>query len=42
VKNLKLAYSVPIGGGTGNEWLDTPPADDGFLYITDASLASPA
>jgi alcohol dehydrogenase (cytochrome c) len=37
VKNLKLAYAVPIGGGTGNEWLEaTPLAEDGFLYITDA------
>jgi alcohol dehydrogenase (cytochrome c) len=37
VKNLKLAYAVPIGGGTGDEWLEaTPLAEDGFLYITDA------
>src|SRR5262245_13104070 len=36
VKNLKLAYAVPIGGGTGNEWLEaTPLAEDGFLYMTD-------
>jgi alcohol dehydrogenase (cytochrome c) len=36
VKKLKLAYAVPIGGGTGNEWLEaTPLAEDGFLYITD-------
>src|SRR5258708_1584058 len=37
VKNLKLAYAVPIGGGTGDEWLEaTPLAEDGFLYITDS------
>src|SRR5437016_81994 len=37
VKNLKLAYAVPLGGGTGNEWLEaTPLVEDGFLYITDA------
>jgi alcohol dehydrogenase (cytochrome c) len=37
VKNLKLAYAVPLGGTTGNEWLEaTPLAEDGFLYMTDA------
>jgi alcohol dehydrogenase (cytochrome c) len=37
VKNLKLAYAVPVGGGNGNEWLEaTPLVEDGFLYITDA------
>jgi alcohol dehydrogenase (cytochrome c) len=37
VKNLKLAYAVPLGGLTGGEFLEaTPLADDGFLYITDA------
>src|SRR5260370_644878 len=37
VKNLKLAYAVPLGGGTGNELLEaTPLVEDGFLYITDA------
>jgi alcohol dehydrogenase (cytochrome c) len=37
VKNLKLAYAVPLGGGTGNEWVEaTPLVEDGFLYITDA------
>src|SRR3954451_16211739 len=37
VKNLKLAYAVPLGGGSGNEWLEaTPLVEDGFLYITDA------
>jgi alcohol dehydrogenase (cytochrome c) len=37
VKNLKLAYAVPLGGTTGNEWLEaTPLVEDGFLYMTDA------
>src|SRR5207249_1234717 len=37
VKNLKLAYAVPLGGGAGNEWIEaTPLVEDGFLYITDA------
>src|SRR5882762_4964876 len=36
VKNLKLAYAVPLGGGTGTEWLEaTPLVEDGFLYLTD-------
>jgi alcohol dehydrogenase (cytochrome c) len=36
VKNLKLAYAVPLGGGAGNEWLEaTPLVDEGFLYLTD-------
>src|SRR5580704_15679122 len=37
VKNLKLAYAVPLGGGAGNEWIQaTPLAEEGFLYITDS------
>ena len=37
VKNLKLAYAVPLGGGAGGEWLEaTPLVEDGFLYMTDA------
>src|SRR5258705_8947533 len=37
VKNLKLAYAVPLGGAAGNEWNEaTPLAEDGFLYITDS------
>ena len=37
VKNLKLAYAVPLGGGAGNEFVEaTPLAEDGFLYITDS------
>jgi alcohol dehydrogenase (cytochrome c) len=37
VKNLKLAYAVPLGGSFGNGWLEaTPLAENGFLFITDA------
>src|SRR5271169_4457991 len=37
VKNLKLAYAVPLGGTAGDEWIEaTPLAESGFLYITDA------
>src|SRR5262245_64922105 len=37
VKNLKLVYAVPLGGGAGNEFsVATPLAEDGFLYVTDA------
>ena len=37
MKNLKLAYAVPLGGGAGNEFNEaTPLAEDGFLYITDS------
>jgi alcohol dehydrogenase (cytochrome c) len=37
VKNLKLAFAVPLGGGAGNEFNEaTPLADDGFLYTTDS------
>src|SRR5258705_8028737 len=37
VKNLKLAYAVPLGGGAGNESTNaTPLAEDGFLYVTDS------
>src|SRR5215831_5367941 len=36
-KNLKLAYAVALGGGTGNEFtVATPLAEDGFLYTTDS------
>src|SRR5260370_18010415 len=36
IKNLKLAYAVPIGGTAANENLQsTPLAEDGFLYIVD-------
>src|SRR5438067_8384235 len=37
VKGLKLAYAVPIGGGTGDEYNEsTPLAEDGFLYVVDS------
>src|SRR5216683_1176907 len=37
VRNLKVAYAVPLGGGAGNEYsVATPLAEDGFLYITDS------
>src|SRR5215469_9256122 len=37
VKNLKLAYAVPLGGGAGGEYsVATPLAEDGFLYVTDS------
>jgi hypothetical protein len=36
VKNLRLAYAVPLAGGAGNEFTNaTPLAEDGFLYVTD-------
>jgi len=38
VKNLKLAYAVPLAGTQGNGWLEaTALAENGFLYITDSS-----
>src|ERR1700674_2744723 len=37
VKNLRLAYAVPLGGGAGNEFNEgTPLSEDGILYITDS------
>ncbi len=37
VRNLKLAYAVPLGGSAGNEFTNaTPLAEDGFLYVTDS------
>jgi alcohol dehydrogenase (cytochrome c) len=37
VKNLKIAYAVPLGGGAGNEFTNaTPLVEDGFLYVTDS------
>jgi alcohol dehydrogenase (cytochrome c) len=36
VKNLKLAFAVPLGGTSGNEYTEaTPLVEDGMLYITD-------
>jgi alcohol dehydrogenase (cytochrome c) len=38
VKNLKLAFAVPLGGQAGNVVIEgTPLAENGFLYITDSS-----
>jgi len=37
VKNLKLAYAVPLGGKGGNEFTNaTPLVEDGFIYVTDS------
>jgi alcohol dehydrogenase (cytochrome c) len=37
VRNLKLAYAVPLAGTTGKEFIEaTPLAEDGFLYVTDS------
>src|SRR5258706_11181086 len=37
IKDLKLAYAVPLGGGSGNEFTNaTPLVEDGFLYVTDS------
>jgi alcohol dehydrogenase (cytochrome c) len=37
VNGLKLAYAVPLGGMSANEYNEaTPLAEDGFLYITDS------
>ena len=32
VKNLKLAYAVPLGGSAGDEWVEaTPLVENGFI-----------
>jgi alcohol dehydrogenase (cytochrome c) len=37
VRNLKLAYAVPLAGTAGREFIEaTPLAEDGFLYVTDS------
>ena len=37
VRNLKLAYAVPLGGSTGNEFSQsTPLVEDGFVYTVDS------
>jgi alcohol dehydrogenase (cytochrome c) len=37
VKNLKVAFAVALGGGSGNENLTaTPLVEDGFMYMPDA------
>src|SRR5260370_19442035 len=35
VKNLKLAYSVAIGGTPNDNLQATPLAEDGYLYVVD-------
>ena len=36
VKNLKLAFALPLGGSSGNEYVEaTPLVDDGMMYVTD-------
>ena len=36
VKSLKLAFAVPLGGTSGNEYNEaTPVVEDGFMYVTD-------
>ncbi len=36
VRNLKLAFALPLGGKAGNEYVEaTPLVDNGFMYITD-------
>jgi alcohol dehydrogenase (cytochrome c) len=36
VKNLKLAFALPLGGTSGNEYVEaTPLVDDGMMYVTD-------
>jgi alcohol dehydrogenase (cytochrome c) len=38
VRNLRLAFAVPLGGQVGNGAIEaTPLAENGFLYITDSS-----
>src|SRR5258708_21269361 len=38
VKNLKLAYPVPLGGGPGNAFTTTwPPAEQRFLHLPDSA-----
>ena len=37
IRNLKLAFAVPLGGKTAGESLEaTPLVDDGFMYIVDS------
>src|ERR1700686_2130269 len=36
VKNLKLAFAIPLGGQSGNEYVEaTPLVEDGMMYVTD-------
>src|SRR6516164_997790 len=37
IKNLKLAFAVPLGGKSAGESLEaTPLVDDGFMYMVDS------
>src|SRR5438552_7983117 len=37
IKNLKLAFALPLGGKAANESLEaTPLVDDGFMYMVDS------
>src|ERR1700739_217687 len=37
VRNLKLAFALPLGGKAANEYVEaTPLVDDGLMYITDS------
>jgi alcohol dehydrogenase (cytochrome c) len=37
IRNLRLAYAVPLGGSTGNEFSQsTPLVEDGFIYTVDS------
>ena len=37
IKNLKLAFAVPLGGKSAGESIEaTPLVDDGFMYIVDS------
>src|SRR5438309_3146090 len=34
-RNLKLAFAIPLGGTSGNEYVEaTPLVNDGFMYVT--------
>jgi len=36
VKNLHLAFAIPLGGQSGNEYVEaTPLVEDGMMYVTD-------
>jgi alcohol dehydrogenase (cytochrome c) len=37
IKNLKLAFAVPLGGKSANDSIEaTPLVDDGFMYMVDS------
>jgi alcohol dehydrogenase (cytochrome c) len=36
IKNLKLAFAIPLGGHSANEYVEaTPLVEDGMMYVTD-------